>query len=303
MIRFGLCCLFKNESVKFRHSTAKNLQRFESSEYLQRLSELCLHNSKSLLTAVDTVDRLGIRSFRVMTPMFPLYTHPSLGYALEDLPDRSEILKTLSLVKEFKQDHDIRLSLHPDQFNVLNSLRPEVVDQSVKELEYQNILAGLIGANVINIHIGGVYGDKKTASERFIENFNLLSDGLKNRLTIENDDRSYTPEDLAPISEKTGIPIVYDVHHHRCNKDSLSVKEATDLSINTWKRLGREPYFHISSPKSGWDSKNVKAHSDYIDINDFPEYWRELKIDFTLDFEAKDKELAVLKLKEELNYT
>ena len=153
MIRFGLCCLFKNEPVKFRHSTAKNLQRFESSEYPEKLSELCLHNAKSLLTAVETVDRLGIRSFRVMTPMFPLYTHPSSGYTLEDLPDRNEIIQTLNSVKEFKQDHDIRLSLHPDQFNVLNSPRPEVVDQTVKELEYQNILAELIGANVINIHI------------------------------------------------------------------------------------------------------------------------------------------------------
>lgn len=301
MIRFGLCCLFKNETVKFRHSTAKNMQRFESSQYPQKLSELCLHNSKSLLKAVEIVNSLGIRSFRVMTPIFPLYTHPSLGYTLSDLPEHEEIIKTLNSVREYKKEHDIRLSLHPDQFNVLNSSRVEVVNRSVKELEYQNILAELIDADVINIHVGGVYGDKKTASERFIENFNLLSEGLKKRLTIENDDRSYTPEDLDPISTHTGIPIVYDVHHHRCNKDSLSIEDATELSIKTWAKIGREPYFHISSPKSGWNFKNMRSHADYIEINDFPDYWRELKIDFTLDIEAKDKELAVLKLKKELN--
>lgn len=300
MIRFGLCCLFKEEPLKFRHSTAKNMQRFDSSEYPQRLSELCLHNSKTLLKAVERVNLSGIKSFRVMTPMFPLFTHPSLGYQLNDLQDCEEIKKTLNSVKAFKLQNDIRLSLHPDQFNVLNSPKGKVVDQTIKELEYQNLLAGFIDADVINIHLGGAYGDKKSASERFIENFNLLSESLKKRLTMENDDRSYTPEDLLQVSEKIGIPIVYDVHHHRCNKDSLSEIKATDLSIKTWERVQREPYFHLSSPKSGWNSKNERSHSDYIDIKDFPDYWRELKVDFTLDIEAKAKEQAVLKLKNQL---
>ena len=83
--------------------------------------------------------------------------------------------------------------------------------------------------------------------------------------------------------------------------DELSEKEATDLAIATWENTGREPYFHISSPKGGWKAKNIKAHSDYIDIKDFPKYWKELDIDFTVDIEAKDKELAVMKLQKDLD--
>lgn len=300
MFRFGLCCLFKEKPVKFRRCTAKYMQKLDQPSRLKRISELCLHNSKSLLQALETADRLKIRAFRVMTPLFPLYTHPSLGYILDDLPEHKEILATLQAVKKFKTHHDIRLSLHPDQFNVLNSPRPEVVKKSIEELEYQAFLAELIDADVINIHLGGVYGDKQNSCRRFIENYELLSERLKKRLSIENDDRSYTPEDLAAVSKTTGIPIVYDVHHHRCNSDSLSEKEATDLSIKTWKLVDREAYFHISSPQSGWDSKNEKAHADFIDINDFPHYWRELETDVTIDVEAKSKELAVLRLQKEL---
>jgi UV DNA damage endonuclease len=88
--------------------------------------------------------------------------------------------------------------------------------------------------------------------------------------------------------------LVYDIHHHRCNPDGLSVAEATEISVKTWGARKQEPYFHISSPKFGWDGGNPKPHSDYIEINDFPKEW--FKLDFTLDVEAKAKELAVLKL-------
>lgn len=300
MIRFGLCCLFNEEPIKFRHATAKNLQKYDKSERLKRLSEICLDNSLSLRKAVETVTALDIKAFRVMTPLFPLYTHPDVGYQLDFLPDKEKIIGQLAEVKKISNDNDIRLSFHPDQFNVLNSPHAEVVERSFTELNYQAMLAGFIGADVINIHLGGVYGDKDIARKRFIENFFLLPDAVRQKLTIENDDKSYTPEDLEPVCEETGIPLVYDIHHHRCNNDTFSVEQATDLSIKTWQRVGREPYFHISSPKLGWNSNNTKSHSDYIDMNDFPAYWLTLKTSFTLDVEAKAKEPAVLKLKKEL---
>lgn len=296
MIRFGLCCLFKNEPIKFRHATATHLQKFDRKTQIARLSELCLHNSENLLSAVETCNRLGIKAFRVMTPLFPLYTHPETGYKLSDLPSAEQINANFAKIKDFKNAHDIRLSFHPDQFIVLNSPREEVVKSSIGELNYQLMLAEAIGADVINIHLGGVYGDKKSASQRFIENFSTLSAGIKQRLTVENDDKSYSPEDLIPVVEQLGIPFIYDVHHHRCNNDKLSVKQATDICISIWKNLKREPYFHISSPKFGWEDGKPNPHADYIDIKDFPDYWRKLDSDFTLDIEAKAKELAVIKL-------
>ena len=109
---------------------------------------------------------------------------------------------------------------------------------------------------------------------------------------LENDDRSYTVRDLLPICTRLEIPLVYDVHHHRCNPDGYGVAEATALATATWH--GREPWMHLSSPANGWKSKDPRRHSDYIDPRDFPREW--LGRTLTVDIEAKAKELAVLRL-------
>ena len=157
-----------------------------------------------------------------------------------------------------------------------------------------------IGADVINIHMGGVYGDKESAVRRFLRSYNRLPGDLKQRLTLENDDKNYTPADTVSVHGECGIPLVYDVHHHRCKPDNLSVEEATEHAIRSWTARGREPYFHISSPKNSWSSAKPTHHSDFIDFKDFPECWLKLKQNFTLDVEAKSKELAVLQLKRQL---
>ncbi len=121
------------------------------------------------------------------------------------------------------------------------------------------MLAELIDAEVINIHGGGTYGDKKQALLRLRNNLQALPAEVMNRLTLENDDRSYTPADLLPLCEDLGIPMVYDVHHHRCLGDGLSVEEVTERVVTLWQGLGREPYFHISSPKNGWQQREAKT--------------------------------------------
>jgi UV DNA damage endonuclease len=297
-IRLGLCCIFREEPIRFRATTAKHLQQFSRSEQLQKLSDLCLHNSENLLAALRFLQVNGIGAFRILSPFFPRYTHPDVGYSLEDLPDAGAILHNLRQAKKFRDRNDIRLSFHPDQFIVLSSPRNKVVENAIKELEYQAMLAGHIGADVINIHGGGAYDDKKAALLRFKENFRLLSPAVRERLSLENDDRTYTVADLAPICEELRIPLVLDVHHHRCRPGALSVEEATALSRKTWERIGREPYFHVSSPLNGWQGNDPRPHADYIDPADFPACWK--GFDVTVDVEAKAKELAVLDLKENL---
>lgn len=298
-MRFGLCCLFLEQPVKFRQTTAKILLALPRRERIEKISTLCLENATNLLRSVETVRQLGIGAFRVMSPLFPRYTHPEVGYMLEDLPDAAQITSVLGQVKALAKKEDVRLSFHPDQFVVLSSPNPEVVTKSVAELDYQAMLAEMIGADVINIHGGGVYGDKAAALQRFRETFGSLPERVKGRLTLENDDISYTVEDLKPVCEELSIPLVYDVHHHRCNRDRYGVDEATGICIETWKNSGRgEPYLHVSSPKHGWQGSNSKPHADYIDIDDFPVVWR--KLNLTVDVEAKAKELAVLKLMQEL---
>jgi UV DNA damage endonuclease len=114
-------------------------------------------------------------------------------------------------------------------------------------------------------------------------------------LTLENDDRVYTPADLLPVCRQAGVALVYDVHHHRCLADGKSVPQTTQAVLSTWNR---EPLFHLSSPVNGWEKGPCRPHHDFIDPVDFPDCWRDLAI--TVDVEAKAKELAVLKLRQEL---
>jgi UV DNA damage endonuclease len=225
-------------------------------------------------------------------------THSDAGYSLNDLPDGETISRALEKSRLFALQQQIRLSFHPDQFVVLSSPHAAVVANSIQELEYQAMLAEAVGADVINIHAGGVYGDKQAALQRFGEVYQSLPESVRLRLTLENDDVSYTPEDLLPLCEEHNIPFVYDVHHHRCNPDTLAVEEATELAAATWRTVGREQFCHISSPKSGWGSGTPRPHADFIDPGDVPECWLERKM--TVDIEAKAKELAVVRLMKEL---
>lgn len=294
-MRFGLCCLFVAEPISFRTTTAKTLMAMKRRDALAKASAVCLHNAENLLLAVQTADRLGIGAFRIMSPLFPRMTHPEAGYSLEDLPDAEAIVRNMSAVRDFARGHDIRLSFHPDQFVVLSSPHAHVVASSVRELEYQAFLADLTGADVINIHGGGAYGDKDAALRRLGSVFRDLPENVASRLTLENDDVTYTVRDLLPACADFGLPLVYDVHHHRCNPDGLDVAEATDLAGTTWN--GREQYCHISSPREGWNGK-PKPHADYIDPADFPASWRGRAM--TVDVEAKAKELAVVRLMRDL---
>ncbi|BDD88767.1 UV DNA damage repair endonuclease UvsE [Desulfofustis limnaeus] len=297
-LRLGLCCLFKNEPVTFRTTTATALMKLERAQQHGKLSEICLSNAEQLVRAVQTAHRLTIGAFRIMSPLFPRMTHPDVGYSLDDLPQRDAIAGLLAETNRYARQHDIRLSFHPDQFVVLASPHQDVVANSIRELIYQNFLADLIGADVINIHVGGVYGDKEKALQRFCRVFETLPGNLRSRLTVENDDTSYTVRDLLPMCTTLAIPLVYDVHHHRCNPDGLPVEEATGMAGETWKQSGREQYCHLSSPKNGWSGADPKPHADYIDPNDFPTSWRERTM--TIDIEAKAKELAVVQVLEYL---
>jgi UV DNA damage endonuclease len=295
MIRLGLCCSFRDQSIKFGTTTATALARMNRTDALAKLAALCLNNADALLAAFRFCAEHGIGCFRIISQILPLKTHPQQGYDVADLPDGDQIIRRFKECRSFAKKHGLRTCFHPDQFVVLNSQRPEIVQSSLKELEYQAEVAEWVGADVVNIHGGGAYGDKSKALDDFVRNMDRLSARARKRLTVENDDKLYTPADLLPVCRSTGIPLVYDVHHHRCNKDEWTIEEATEQAVATWKR---EPLFHISSPIDGWSGANPERHHDYIDVKDFPKCWRDL--DVTVEVEAKAKELAVLKLSKDL---
>ncbi len=293
-VRFGLCCVFAEEPIKFRTTTALALSRLAKPARMKKLSDIALDNTAALGDALRACDRLGIRAFRVLSTPFPRATHPDMGYGLHELPESKEVFTRMASARALATQLDIRLSFHPDQFVVLSSPNPDVVEKSIAELEHHAEIAEAIGADVINIHGGGAYGDKAAALGRFEQSFARLSAACRARLTLENDDTTYAPSELLPLCKATGIPLVYDVHHHRCLPDTMSVAEATKACFTTWKTAGREPFMHISSPREGWVGGDPKPHHEYIAPPDFPEEWRGKR--FTVDVEARAKELAVTAL-------
>ena len=291
MIRLGLCCLFRDEPIRFRNTTATATAKRPRELGLARISDICRSNAEALLHSLHYCHRARIGCFRVTSQIMPLRTHPTVGYVPEQLPDFPAIFSLFQECRDFAQENAIRLALHPDQFVVLASPNETVVANSMSELAHHGEVAAWIGADVINIHVGGSYGDKCSALERFAQRAACLSDQVRSRLTIENDDVVYNVRDLLPFCMRHGIPLVYDVHHHRCNPDDLTIAEASRLAKKTWNR---EPLFHISSPKEGWKGPAPRRHHDFINPRDFPDAW--LNLNITVEVEAKAKELAVLRL-------
>ncbi len=298
MQRLGLCCQFIEAPIRFRTTTATFISKLKSEKKnpLGYLSEIIESNLDNLEAAILFCKANGIGAFRINSQFLPVYTHPEHGYTISCLPEAEKIRKAFSRVKKIARENDIRLTFHPDQYVVLNSPDEGVVKKSIADIEYHAELAGLVGADVINIHGGGGYGDKSRALSRFAKNFERLSLAARSLLTIENDDVTYTPGELLPLCKDLMIPFVYDVHHHRCLPDGLSVEEATERSLETWDR---EPLFHISSPKEGWKGPKPRLHHDFIAFGDVPEFWRGID-PLTIDVEAKGKEAAVSKLRGDL---
>lgn len=297
-LRLGLCCQFALEPIKFRTTTATAMLRLNKRERLARLAELSLGNADALLASLQFCASHGIGAFRINSQILPVKTHPTAGYDVAELPGSRDIIARFKECGAFAHAYNVRLSFHPDQFVVLNSPSPRTLAHSLAELNYQSEVAEWVGADTLNIHGGGAYGDKASALRALKKNIERLLKPVRSRLTLENDDKVYTPADLLPVCMDTGVPLVYDVHHHRCLPDALTVEQATAAARATWDR---EPLFHISSPLAGWRGPKPERHHDYINPKDFPAVWRGWPL--TVEVEAKAKELAVARLRRWLQGT
>jgi len=257
-------------------------------------SELALQNSRDLFEILKWNVANNIKMFRISSDMFPWASE----YNLEDLPDYTKISNILKGCGTYAKENGLRINSHPGPFNVLVSPNPKVVANTIIDLELHGKLFDLMGLsltpyNNINIHCNGVYGDKISAMDRFCANFEKLSESVRKRLTLENDDKAsmYSVSDLMYIHHKTGIPIVFDYHHHQFCTGDLSEEQALKLAITSWPK-GITPEVHYSESKS-LHEENIKlkpqAHSDYI--NSLPNTYG-MVVDVMV--EAKAKELAIL---------
>ncbi|GAB4026212.1 UV DNA damage repair endonuclease UvsE [Spirosoma gilvum] len=249
-------------------------------------SELALKNVQDLLTIVDWNLKNGIQLFRISSDLFPWASE----YRLANLPDFPDIRATLEEVGS----RPIRLTMHPGPFNKLAG-EGGVLANTLVDLEYQSEIFDLMGLtpshwNKINIHVGGTYGDKTATLTRFAQNFQLLSENLRARLTVENDDRPslYTVADLLSVHERTGIPIVFDYFHHSLNPGTQTEEEAFMSAYSTWDV---RPVFHFSDSRQQYEDPKARkeAHADWL-YTAPNTYGKEVDI----VFECKMKEKALI---------
>lgn len=298
-IRWGLCCLVLDAPHAFRSATHAYVWRLDEAARRAYLDGIAVHNARTLGDVLRYCRSIGIRAFRIVSGLFPLATHPLSGYGVDALPSAPEIRRLLAEAGRVAVDSGIRLSFHPDQFVVLNSARPQVAESSIRELEWQAEIAEIVGADVICLHGGSGADGIDAASERLLRAIDRLSPRARTRLALENDDRSWGASDLLPVCMAADVPLVLDAHHHRVLSRGLPLEEATDLAIASWD--DREPCFHLSSPRAGWEGGDARPHADFIDVADVPEYWLRLGVPLTVDVEAKAKERAVLALQRALS--
>jgi UV DNA damage endonuclease len=259
----------------------------------ERLIETVEANLLALRTILEWNVGHGILFFRISSTTVPFVSHPIM-----DVDWQRIFAPTLAEFGELINAYDMRINMHPGQYTLLNAPKPEVVQQSIAELRYHAELLDLLGldhTHKIQIHTGGVYGDKVAASERFVETYAALPEQIRRRLVIENDERQYSLRDNLYIHERTGTPLLFDVFHHSIFNNGETLEEALDLVIPTWKGQGRAMVDYSSQDAA----KQAGAHTAAIDLDGFATVLPELLArDPDLTLEIKDKEASVLRAME-----
>ena len=289
----------KEKGVKPITTGRSMIKRTFESKGVDYASELTLANAMDLDKIIDWNILNGYKFFRITSALAPWKSE----YEWEDLKDIERIRMYLHSAGVKAKSHNLRITSHPGPFNVLTSPHPHVVDNCVSDLTDHGSVFDMLGLsrtpyNKINIHIGGAYGDKESAMERFCVNFERLPDSVKSRLTVENDDKAsmYSVKDLYEgVYKRIGIPIVFDYHHHKFCTGDLSEQQALEMAISTWPE-GITPATHYSESRSkeyNDDKIRPQAHSDYV-LDKIETYGNEIDV----MVEAKHKELAVQKYKE-----
>jgi UV DNA damage endonuclease len=261
---------------------------------------LGLANARDISKMLRWNDRYGIKFLRLSSEMFPFASHDTYGYKLA--PFASEALAEAGRVAA-ELGH--RLTTHPGQFTQLGSPRKEVIDASIRDLEYHAELLTLLKLPyqldrdaVMILHMGGIFGDKAATLERFRANYAKLSQKIKKRLVLENDDVCYSVHDLLPICEELNIPLVLDFHHHNIVFDKDKIREGTSDIMElypriraTWTRKGITQKMHYSEPTPGAITpRQRRKHNPRVAT--LPPCAQ----DMDLMIEAKDKEQAVFEL-------
>ncbi len=272
--------------------------KLNQNEKLKKLKEVTYSNIEALEKILRYNIDNNIHFYRMTSNLIPLATHPDvmwdyLKYFRKDLEYIGKLIK----------DNNLRVDAHPDQFNVINSDKEIVVENTIKTLSMQVDLFEAMNyeEGKMVIHIGGAKGGKDIAAQRFINNLEKFPKRITERLILENDDKTFNAEEVLDICNKTNLPMVFDIHHHNCNECNEDLKFLLPEIFKTWDNDILVPKMHFSSPR---EFENDRKHADYIDAKSFLDFIYTAKDvvnkDFDIMIEAKKKDLALFKLIDDL---
>jgi UV DNA damage endonuclease len=284
-MRIGYPCI--NTSIGCKSSRTFRLKSYSE----KRLMETIENNLVCLGRILRFNLRHNILFFRIASDLVPFASHPICKFDWQ-----GSFGKRFKGIGDFIKSCGMRVSMHPDQFTLINSQDNRVFENSVRELVYHAQVLDLMELDTsakIQIHVGGVYGDKKASMRRFVERFEMLDETIKRRLVIENDDRRYNLKDCLKISVELGIPVLFDAFHHEVNNSGETTKEAFELFTPTWKQ---EDGLSMVDYSSQLTSDRKGKHAKTLNLGIFREFLEETKpYDFDIILEIKDKEMSALK--------
>lgn len=287
------------EASPAKTMTYATYQKRDEKERTAQLLAITKNNLERTLRVLHYCIAHELPLHRMSSSIVPLATHPEAAWDF-----LKETKKECKEIEKLVKKYNIRTSMHPNQFTLFTSPRKEVTLNAVKDMQYHFDLLkgmGIEDRSYINIHIGGAYGDKPSALERFYENIKLLPADIKARMTLENDDKTFTTQETLEVCENEGIPLMFDYHHYMANPDDNgSLEELLPRFVKTWDNTGRPPKVHLSSPK---DEKAYRSHHDFVSLDYVLPFFK-LMSNYTEELdvmiEAKQKDRAVLQLVDEL---
>lgn len=297
-VRLGYVAVSKKLGKKVTSSSTVTFSNYNKialpDKKLEKLKSVAASNLKDLETIIKYNIENDIHFYRITSALIPLVTHPEVGY----WGHREFLKKDFEYVGKLINDSKMRVDTHPDEFNVINSINPKVVENTkinlLRQTEWFEDFKYDLGKMVI--HIGGATNGKKAGLERFIANFNTFPAEVKSKIIIENDDKTYTAQETLNLCNELNLPMVLDVHHHNCNNNGENIYELIPKIFLTWRNEKLPPKLHFSSPRNG---KNDRKHSDFIDPKAFVTFLENIKpfnTDIDIMLECKEKDLALFKL-------
>ncbi|MEK4665108.1 UV DNA damage repair endonuclease UvsE [Priestia sp. FSL H7-0729] len=314
LVRFGyvaMSVLIENASPS-RTMTMSSFNKIDDREAaIRKLERIAAENLHNTLRLLRHNKGSHIHVYRFSSKLIPLATHEDLN----DWDPFPALKQDFAAIGDFVKENHMRVSFHPDHFTVLSTPREQVLRNSIRDLRHHVRMLDAMGLNATaknNIHIGGAYGDKPSAALRFEENFLKLDRDIQERLTLENDDKTFNAPETLAVCQRLGLPMVLDIHHHWVNNEGEQAWDLWADILKTWQSPLAQadspadqplpPKIHVSSPKS---EKDLRGHADGVEVEPLLDFLRHIAADtprLDVMIEAKRKDEALVQLMQKLAF-